>query len=183
MGAVPAAVGPMASTPNSSQGAGLDGAGGGGDKKRNKLGYHRTSVACGQYPTYVGLCVFCSFSSAVHCRRRKIRCLMAADDAQRRCENCIRLRKECQFFPVDQQPPVEKKPRPTSRLETPQDCSTATPISSSPTIEPFYPYQAMPLNTSGQDMSSFNAAAIPVNPAQGFTPGRLALTGRGLILT
>ncbi|KAF2749209.1 hypothetical protein M011DRAFT_399049 [Sporormia fimetaria CBS 119925] len=56
------------------------------DKRRNKLGYHRTSVACG------------------HCRRRKIRCLVAADDAQGRCTNCIRLKKECNFHPVEQAP-------------------------------------------------------------------------------
>ncbi|KAI9788859.1 MAG: hypothetical protein M1816_006523 [Peltula sp. TS41687] len=59
------------------------------DKRRNKLGYHRTSVACG------------------HCRRRKIRCLLAPDDPQGRCSNCIRLKKECNFFPVDQPPPSE----------------------------------------------------------------------------
>ncbi|KAL2819982.1 hypothetical protein BJX63DRAFT_428308 [Aspergillus granulosus] len=123
------------------------------DKKRNKLGYHRTSVAC------------------VHCRRRKIRCLVAADDAQGRCENCIRLRKECQFFPVDQQPPMEKKSRPSSRIETiSADPSTAS--SSPPTItgehpEAFYPYQSIPLST-GQEMPAFSAAAYPGNPMAPF---------------
>ncbi|KAK7189256.1 hypothetical protein DPSP01_003380 [Paraphaeosphaeria sporulosa] len=57
-----------------------------GDKRRNKLGYHRTSVACG------------------HCRRRKIRCLVANDEVTGRCANCIRLKKECNFYPVDQTP-------------------------------------------------------------------------------
>ncbi|KAL2428995.1 hypothetical protein ABEF95_011256 [Exophiala dermatitidis] len=57
------------------------------EKRRNKLGYHRTAVACG------------------HCRRRKIRCMPAFDDPAGRCQNCIRLKKECQFFPVDQQNP------------------------------------------------------------------------------
>ncbi len=38
-----------------------------------------------------------------HCRRRKIRCIPAAGDAQNRCSNCIRLKKECHFHPVDQQ--------------------------------------------------------------------------------
>ncbi|KAK5458178.1 hypothetical protein LTS15_004257 [Exophiala xenobiotica] len=55
------------------------------DKKRNKLGYHRTAVACG------------------HCRRRKIRCVPAFDGTAGRCQNCVRLRKDCQFYPVDQQ--------------------------------------------------------------------------------
>ncbi|KAI9725708.1 MAG: hypothetical protein M1828_002591 [Chrysothrix sp. TS-e1954] len=44
------------------------------DKKRNKLGYHRTSVACD-------------------------------DDPSGRCSNCIRLKKECNFYPVDQNLP------------------------------------------------------------------------------
>ncbi|KAE8387999.1 putative C6 finger domain protein [Aspergillus alliaceus] len=128
------------------------------DKKRNKLGYHRTSVAC------------------VHCRRRKIRCLVAADDAQGRCENCIRLKKECQFFPVDQQPPIEKKPRPNSRLETAStDPSTAS--SSPPTVsggeqtEAFFPYQPIPLS-SGQDVTAFSTGAFPGNPMTPFAPDR-----------
>ncbi|KAK8088246.1 hypothetical protein PG997_003207 [Apiospora hydei] len=58
------------------------------EKRRNKLGYHRTSVACG------------------HCRRRKIRCILQPADPGGRCMNCIRLKKECSFFPVDQQPPA-----------------------------------------------------------------------------
>ncbi|EXJ62760.1 hypothetical protein A1O7_03199 [Cladophialophora yegresii CBS 114405] len=53
------------------------------DKKRNRLGYQRTAVACG------------------HCRRRKIRCVPAFNDTSGRCQNCSRLKKECQFFPVD----------------------------------------------------------------------------------
>ncbi|KAF7183907.1 hypothetical protein CNMCM7691_004329 [Aspergillus felis] len=128
------------------------------DKKRNKLGYHRTSVAC------------------VHCRRRKIRCLVAADDAQGRCENCIRLRKECQFFPVDQQPPVEKKSRPNSRLES-ASTDPSTTSSSPPTMgggpdhsESFFPYQPMPLDAS-QDASGFHATSFPGNPMSSFVPG------------
>ncbi|KAL2064857.1 hypothetical protein VTL71DRAFT_3997 [Oculimacula yallundae] len=63
------------------------------EKRRNKLGYHRTSVACG------------------HCRRRKIRCIAAPGDPHNRCSNCIRLKKECQFFAVDQQPLPEPQRR------------------------------------------------------------------------
>ncbi|KAA8570178.1 hypothetical protein EYC84_002502 [Monilinia fructicola] len=54
------------------------------EKRRNKLGYHRTSVACG------------------HCRRRKIRCIPAPADPQNRCSNCIRLKKGIQL--PDMQP-------------------------------------------------------------------------------
>lgn len=46
---------------------------------------------------------------AAHCRRRKIRCLVAEGDPQSRCQNCIRLKKECVFYPVDQQSAVENK--------------------------------------------------------------------------
>ncbi|GES63200.1 C6 finger domain protein [Aspergillus terreus] len=127
------------------------------DKKRNKLGYHRTSVAC------------------VHCRRRKIRCLVAADDAQGRCENCIRLRKECQFFPVDQQPPIEKKSRPNSRLETAStDPSTASssPPAGSGTDQPdaFFPYQPIPLSAAPDVTTTFNPAAGPAYPGPPIAP-------------
>ncbi|OAP57034.1 hypothetical protein AYL99_09147 [Fonsecaea erecta] len=64
------------------------------DKKRNKLGYHRTAVAC------------------VHCRRRKIRCISDYNDPVGRCSNCIRLKKECIFLPIDpQNPPTTKRQR------------------------------------------------------------------------
>ncbi|ATY59713.1 C6 finger domain [Cordyceps militaris] len=78
------------------------------EKKRNKLGYHRTSIACtlgrksftrsmtANEPRYV---------TTGHCRRRKIRCIVSSE-IQNRCINCIRLKKDCSFCPVDQQPPV-----------------------------------------------------------------------------
>ena len=44
---MPVAVETMATTPNSQ--SAMDAA---NDKKRNKLGYHRTSVACGQSPPF-----------------------------------------------------------------------------------------------------------------------------------
>jgi hypothetical protein len=162
------------------------------DKKRNKLGYHRTSVACGEWMSHPILLpvkhtrsffyshppIKCSYSGAiVHCRRRKIRCLVAADDPQGRCENCIRLRKECQFFPVDQQPPVEKKSRPNSRLES-ASTDPSTTSSSPPTMgggadhsESYFPYQPMPLDAS-QDASGFHATSFPSNPMSSFVPGR-----------
>lgn len=123
-------------------------------------------------------CDHVTYTSTVHCRRRKIRCLVAPDDTEGRCENCIRLRKDCQFFPVDQQPPVEKKSRPSSRLETPStERSNTTPIASSPTnlmsdpAETFYPYQAMPMNTSSaQDMPTYNVGMVQTNMS--LTPGR-----------
>ncbi|KAI0478541.1 hypothetical protein GGR56DRAFT_689418 [Xylariaceae sp. FL0804] len=53
-----------------------------GEKKRNKLGYHRTLVAC------------------TNCRKRKIRCEASKDDV--RCKPCIHLKKVCEYGPVDQ---------------------------------------------------------------------------------
>ncbi|KAK1687838.1 hypothetical protein BDP55DRAFT_548923 [Colletotrichum godetiae] len=88
-----------------------------GDKKRNKLGYHRTSVACG------------------HCRRRKIRCIMSEVQGDGRCRNCIRLKKECSFFPVDQAPSQTTEPRPKPQ-PTPAGGSKTASASSSPVVLP-----------------------------------------------
>ncbi|OAQ72526.1 fungal Zn binuclear cluster domain-containing protein [Pochonia chlamydosporia 170] len=83
-----------------------------GEKKRNKLGYHRTSIACS------------------HCRRRKIRCI-ASPDVPNRCVNCIRLKKECSFYPVDQQPGTDTRPKAPSRQT---GGPTASSASSSPAV-------------------------------------------------
>jgi hypothetical protein len=50
-----------------------------------------------------------------HCRRRKIRCIPSPADMQGRCVNCIRLKKECSFYPVDQQPPPDTRSKVSSR--------------------------------------------------------------------
>ncbi|KAG5298534.1 C6 finger domain-containing protein [Histoplasma ohiense] len=131
------------------------------DKKRNKLGYHRTSVAC------------------VHCRKRKIRCLLASDDT--RCENCIRLKKECHFFPVDQQPPMETK-RSRSGSKTGATSTEASITSSPPALggggivdqsDSYFQYAPMPMN-SGQDISPFEPAPFATNPMPNFSPGPLS---------
>lgn len=191
-----AAVHDMSSTPSSQSAMDAN------DKKRNKLGYHRTSVACGQYsrcplsPLIVSqvddklslppVGIFTSDVTAglildtVHCRRRKIRCLVAPDDTEGRCENCIRLRKDCQFFPVDQQPPIEKKSRPSSRLDTPStERSSTTPIASSPNnlipdaTENFYSYATIPMDTSSTpDIPTQNVGMV--QPNMSFTPADFA---------
>ena len=85
-----------------------------------------------------------------HCRRRKIRCLLAPDDAQNRCANCIRLKKECSFFPVDQQPQMDRRPHASSRIDT----RASTSSDSSPALpgghvlehgEDFHSYSHLPL--------------------------------------
>ncbi|KAL0939346.1 fungal zn binuclear cluster domain containing protein [Colletotrichum truncatum] len=126
-----------------------------GEKKRNKLGYHRTSVACG------------------HCRRRKIRCIPSPGDIQGRCINCIRLKKECSFYPVDQPPPpqpTEARPKATSRASTgpkvaSASSSPAMASGQSPEISQYQQYQhvAMPSaqNMAPPTMRSSNIETMP----------------------
>ncbi|KAL3424830.1 hypothetical protein PVAG01_04111 [Phlyctema vagabunda] len=83
------------------------------EKRRNKLGYHRTSMACG------------------HCRRRKIRCIPSAGDAQNRCANCIRLKKECNFVPVDQQHQDSSRRSSKAQSGTGQVSESSSPSTSS----------------------------------------------------
>ena len=87
------------------------------DKKRNKLGYHRTSVACGKSTArFLAILLYiATYLLLGHCRRRKIRCLVANDNPHGKCANCIRLKKECNFFPVDQQPQPERRQRTSSK--------------------------------------------------------------------
>ncbi|EXM11168.1 hypothetical protein NOF04DRAFT_1008202 [Fusarium oxysporum II5] len=89
-----------------------------GEKKRNKLGYHRTSVACG------------------HCRRRKIRCITSPNDTQGRCINCIRLKKDCSFFPVDQASIDDSRSKQTSKSSTGPKGSSATSSPATPISNP-----------------------------------------------
>lgn len=118
-----------------------------------------------------------NFFSIVHCRRRKIRCLLAPDDTQGRCENCIRLKKECHFYPVDQQPAVDKRGRPISKPETAgSDASLTTtpPLLGSGTVmeqkESYFTYPNMGIS-SGQDISAYNSGAYPGTPVAAYTPG------------
>ncbi len=100
---------------------------------------------------------------AGHCRRRKIRCVPSPNDVQGRCINCIRLKKECSFFPVDQQPPVDTRQKPASRSSVgPKITST----SSSPAMQP-----GMPSDMHGQQhypqltMPPIQNMAPPMKPA------------------
>ncbi|KAI9053602.1 hypothetical protein LZ554_002556 [Drepanopeziza brunnea f. sp. 'monogermtubi'] len=117
------------------------------EKRRNKLGYHRTSVACG------------------HCRRRKIRCIAAPGDAHNRCSNCIRLKKDCQFFAVDAQPPVLESQRRASRTQI--GAERASEESSSPST------------STGQDLGGpqmkrqRTESFSPESTGKGFLPSSL----------
>ncbi|KAH0613966.1 uncharacterized protein H6S33_005852 [Morchella sextelata] len=113
-------------------------------KGRNKLGYHRTSVACG------------------HCRRRKIRCLLAKDDLHGRCSNCIRLKKECNFYPVEN---TDRRPRSMSKPDINSQDSGSSGSSPSPGFGP----GQLSENANGYPVS------VPVTPTWGaeyeFGPG------------
>ncbi|EKG17959.1 hypothetical protein MPH_04816 [Macrophomina phaseolina MS6] len=128
------------------------------DKRRNKLGYHRTSVACG------------------HCRRRKIRCLLAPDDAQGRCSNCIRLKKECNFYPVEQQNPGESRSQAAKRgsvSQVPSSSSSSSPRASNASghdaIEEYSSFQPMP---AGEPPPGFAIAPELDGPLE-TKPGRV----------
>lgn len=64
-----------------------------------------------------------------HCRRRKIRCLLAPDDPQGRCSNCIRLKKECNFYPVEHNADNQRASGAVKDLST---GTLTTPVASSP---------------------------------------------------
>ncbi|KAH6845369.1 hypothetical protein B0I37DRAFT_392503 [Chaetomium sp. MPI-CAGE-AT-0009] len=106
------------------QQAGAPGQDSAAERRRNKLGYHRTSGVPELTPG-VG-----------HCRRRKIRCVPSPNDVQGRCINCIRLKKECSFYPVDQQPPVDTRQKSGSRSSVGPKVTSA---SSSPAMQPGIP--------------------------------------------
>jgi len=105
-----------------------------GEKKRNKLGYHRTSVACS------------------HCRGRKIRCIPAAGDAQGRCASCIRLKRECSFKPTEQQRGTEARSRSAAQHvhmdQRSSQSSSPTPSGHAPSQPPAQrPFPPLATNT------------------------------------
>jgi hypothetical protein len=86
-----------------------------------------------------------------HCRRRKIRCIPASGDPQSRCSNCIRLKKECLFHPVDQQTETGSSSRRGSQVQgalggassSSSPTNGATQASEMPNTLP-YPHLSMP---------------------------------------
>jgi hypothetical protein len=122
-------------TPQQSTTPGQDALSLAAEKRRNKLGYHRTSVACG------------------HCRRRKIRCIPSQNDVQGRCVNCIRLKKECSFYPVDQQPPPDTRQKSASRSSVGPKIASA---SSSPALQ-----TGLPSDMHGQPPYPLTMPSMP----------------------
>jgi hypothetical protein len=93
-----------------------------------------------------------------HCRRRKIRCVPSQNDVQGRCINCIRLKKECSFYPVDQQPPVDTRQKSGSRSSVGPKVASA---SSSPAMQ-----AGLPSDMHGQQ--AYPQMAMP--PIQNMAP-------------
>lgn len=97
-----------------------------------------------------------------HCRRRKIRCIPSPADVQGRCVNCIRLKKECSFYPVDQQPPQDTRQKSSSRSSVGPKIASA---SSSPAMQ-----TGLPSDVHGQHpypqlaMPSIQSMAPPMKP-------------------
>ena len=103
-----------------------------------------------------------------HCRRRKIRCIPAFEDTSGRCANCIRLKKDCQFYPVDQQTaPVSRRARTTSKTDAATDESESTSEVHGPLILKSSPGTQLKSQMNGlissplspQDISGFPAYA------------------------
>ncbi|OTA59135.1 hypothetical protein K449DRAFT_436091 [Hypoxylon sp. EC38] len=86
------------------------------EKRRNKLGYHRTPIAC------------------CHCRRRKIRCKQPEiPDVLRRCESCINLKKDCVYAAVNQPPPLATGQRQGTRASVGTSLASPSTSPSMPT--------------------------------------------------
>ncbi len=117
-----------------------------------------------------------NFWNIGHCRRRKIRCLLAPGDPQRRCSNCIRLKKECNFYPVDQQPPLDNRARSGSKAEVSSSNGAGTSAASSPEhyaesqmveqVEGYHHLQPHPLQTNQESQSFDPYSASTVSPPE-----------------
>jgi len=97
-----------------------------------------------------------------HCRRRKIRCLLQKDDNQGRCINCIRLKKECNFYPVET---TDRRPRSLSKPDISTNEASSSTSSPSPGIAlGKLPQPKIPANY---------AASVPVTPTYDYHHGIL----------
>jgi hypothetical protein len=159
------------------------------DKKpgRNKLGYHRTSVACSKYtPLSPSLPVPTTHNSIggrlkldgeAHCRRRKIRCQPQAADMQGRCSNCIRLKKDCSFYSVGQEPPAGTGQKAGARPSggpkiASASSSPAIATGHPPEISTHAPYSQLATMPTMQNMGppSLKPEAYPADPKGRFLP-------------
>lgn len=94
-------------------------------------------------------------SRSGHCRRRKIRCIPAFEDVAGRCQNCIRLKKDCHFFPVDQDGQIIGSRRVRSGSRVDAGDRDATSSSPSPVLTP-----AIPFNSPGPLHGAINTSSL-----------------------
>lgn len=91
---------------------------------------------------------------AGHCRRRKIRCLLPnPEDSHGRCANCIRLKKECNFFPVDQAVLNDQRLQNGNKKETSSSVQSAS-AQSSPRISALSQQSSIHDGAQGQVQST-----------------------------
>ncbi|WPG97768.1 Hypothetical protein R9X50_00054900 [Acrodontium crateriforme] len=116
----------------------------------SKLGYQRTSIAC------------------ANCRRRKIRCVISEADANRhqKCSNCIRLKKDCVFYPVDQQAAMEgKSPASSKAAGSEADSKMSASVSPSRSSSGHQDHSTTPLSSNTNSSHHVNALpGIPIEP-------------------
>jgi hypothetical protein len=132
-----------------------------GEKKRNKLGYHRTSIACS------------------HCRKRKIRCIPLSD-TQSACQNCVRLKKACSFLAADQHGSGDARPKISTRMPAgPKlgSSSGSSPVNSSSSImENRIQHDSAASSTAPYGITTpsmiSHARAQPIDGAEDHTRGR-----------
>jgi hypothetical protein len=115
-----------------------------------------------------------------HCRRRKIRCLLPTpEDPQGRCANCIRLKKECNFYPVNtESAPQELRASSASRKGT----QSGAPSTSGP-ASPQATDTSNPVPADDLRFPTLKQELLPTSQAEGFgvpsTDGQYPLPGYG----
>lgn len=109
-----------------------------GEKKRNKLGYHRASAACSEKypqrppPKITGPAETNRRLGEACCRHRKIRC-RPGSTGQKKCMQCEKLNKECKFesVSVNSGSPTESRHASMSRASAGNRMASASSSSSS----------------------------------------------------
>jgi hypothetical protein len=62
----------------------------------------------------------------VHCRRRKIRCIVETSDKAGSCINCVRLKRDCSFLSMDNPPVPDNRSKTSSRASTKPQVESAS---------------------------------------------------------
>ncbi|KAI2471021.1 hypothetical protein F4781DRAFT_420931 [Annulohypoxylon bovei var. microspora] len=125
------------------------------ERRRNRLGYQRTPIACR------------------HCRKRKIRCKQPeTPDVLRRCESCINLNIECVYSAVNQPPPPTTGQRQGTRASVgtgfaSPSTSPAMPTGCTVETQPNPPYHQLATMPS---MPSMSQRSIEAEEDENYSP-------------